>query len=136
MHPIVLNWLAIVVAAFIVYVLGALWFSPVLFQKRWAQLAGMDQQPPDPGAMAMGMILGALIAVIHSVVTAVIVSWSGADNLIEGAGVGLVVGVGIAAVEGFKLVAYERRTLALYVIGNGYSVAGFVIMGAIAAAWR
>lgn len=73
---------------------------------------------------------------IHSVVTAVIVSWSGADNLIEGAGVGLVVGVGIAAVEGFKLVAYERRTLALYVIGNGYSVAGFVIMGAIAAAWR
>lgn len=136
MHPIVLNWLAIIVAAFIVYVLGAVWFSPVLFQKRWTQLVGMDQQQPDPGAMAMGMILGAVIAVIHSVVTTVIVSWAGASDLIEGAAVGLVVGVGIAAVEGFKLVAYERRSLALYVIGNGYSVAGFVIMGAVVGAWR
>ncbi len=33
MHPVTLNWLAIVVAAFVVYVLGAIWFSPVLFQK-------------------------------------------------------------------------------------------------------
>ena len=61
MHPVTLNWLAIVVAAFVVYVLGAIWFSPVLFQKPWARLAGMDQQPPDPGAMALGMVLGALV---------------------------------------------------------------------------
>ncbi|RLT44312.1 MAG: DUF1761 domain-containing protein [Chloroflexi bacterium] len=108
MHPVTLNWLAIVVAAFVVYVLGAIWFSPVLFQKPWARLAGMDQQPPDPGAMALGMVLGALVGVIHSVATAVVVSWAGASNLIEGAGVGLLVGVGIVAVEGFKLIAYER----------------------------
>ncbi len=136
MQPVVLNWLAIVVAAFVVYVIGALWFSPVLFQKPWSRLAGMDQQPPDPGAMAMGMVLGAVIAVVHSGVTAVVVAWSGAGNLIEGAAVGLLVGVGIAAVDGFKLVAYERRTLPLYVIGNGYTVIGFVIMGAVSGAWR
>ena len=58
--------------------------------------------------MALGMVLGALVGVIHSVATAVVVSWAGASNLIEGAGVGLLVGVGIVAVEGFKLIAYER----------------------------
>jgi hypothetical protein len=33
-----MNWLAIIIATVVNMVLGSLWFSPVLFQKRWMAL--------------------------------------------------------------------------------------------------
>ncbi|MFM2415088.1 MAG: hypothetical protein RI911_781 [Candidatus Parcubacteria bacterium] len=37
-----LNYLAILVAAFVQFVLGALWYSPVLFGKQWMEIMGVS----------------------------------------------------------------------------------------------
>jgi hypothetical protein len=41
-HLVHMNYLAVLVAALVVFVLGWLWYSPLLFFKPWMRLRGMD----------------------------------------------------------------------------------------------
>ena len=36
-----MNWLAIILAAVATMIVGALWYSPILFGKLWMKLSGM-----------------------------------------------------------------------------------------------
>ena len=36
------NYLAVLVAAVVVFILGWLWYSPLLFYKPWMRLRGLD----------------------------------------------------------------------------------------------
>ena len=50
------NWLAVVVSAILSFMLGALWYSPLMFGKKWAEGVGMDlsgDTPMKPPASAM-----------------------------------------------------------------------------------
>lgn len=40
-----LNYLAILVAAFVQFVLGGLWYSPLLFGKQWMKIMGVSHLP-------------------------------------------------------------------------------------------
>jgi hypothetical protein len=135
MNSVELNWVAIVVAAFVVYVLGAVWYSPVLFARPWMRVAGMSDADVQSGSV-IALVVQAVVTVVTSAVIAVIVSWSGADNPLEGAAVGLLLGAGLVAVDHTKLLAFERRSPTLFAINNGYTVLGFVIMAGIIAVWR
>ena len=45
------NWLAIILAAIVMFGLGALWYSPWLFVKQWARAAGVNRDgSPGPGS--------------------------------------------------------------------------------------
>jgi hypothetical protein len=135
MNPVELNWVAIVVAAFVVYVLGAVWYSPVLFARPWMRVAGMSEADVQSGSV-IALVVQAVVTMITSAVLAVVVSWSGADNPLEGAAVGLLLGAGLVAIDHTKLLAFERRPPALFAINNGYTVLGFIIMASIVAIWR
>jgi hypothetical protein len=129
-----INWVAVVAAAFVAYVIGAIWYSPFLFAKPWARLINM---PPDQMSGApLALIVQAVITVITSAVLAVIVGWSAADNPLDGAGVGLLCGGGLVAADHAKLLVFERRAPALFAINNAYTVIAFMIMGAILGIWH
>src|SRR5256885_16982138 len=51
-----LNWLAIVAAALSTFVLGGLWYSPVLFGKAWMNASGFTEKDLQRGNM--GMVFG------------------------------------------------------------------------------
>ncbi len=40
-----LNYLAILVAAFVQFVIGGLWYSPLLFGKHWMKIMGVNHLP-------------------------------------------------------------------------------------------
>ncbi|MBL0183586.1 MAG: DUF1761 domain-containing protein [Chitinophagaceae bacterium] len=52
-----LNWVAIGVAALAYFILGALWYSKVLFVKRWIADLKIDVNNPD-AKKGMGMMFG------------------------------------------------------------------------------
>jgi len=52
------NYLAVLVAAVAVFVLGWLWYSPLLFFKPWMRLRGMD---PDAAMAGAKMPVGKLV---------------------------------------------------------------------------
>jgi hypothetical protein len=39
-----LNWLAIIVAAISTFILGGLWYSPLMFVKRWMKETGITEE--------------------------------------------------------------------------------------------
>jgi hypothetical protein len=80
------NYLAVFVAAVVVFVLGWLWYSPLLFYKPWMRLRGLDPDAAMAGAKMPGgklvielvrcIILAYIIA--HFVALLGITSWMGA----------------------------------------------------------
>jgi hypothetical protein len=132
-----INWVAVMVAAFVAYVLGALWYSPALFAKPWMRLIGVPEGGTIEGAaFATTLIVQAVVTVITSIVVAAIVGWSGANNPVEGGLVGALLGAGLVATDHLKLVAFEKRPFGLFAINNGYTVLAYVIMGAIVGTWH
>jgi hypothetical protein len=135
MRGVDLNWLAIAVAALANYALGALWYSPVAFARPWQRLAGFAEGSMGEGAAA-AMGGQAVLTVFAAIALAIVVSWSGAGTVLEGAWVGAVAGVGLIAVDELKLVVFEKRAPALFAISTGYAALGCVLMGAILGAWH
>src|SRR3989442_15921473 len=70
------NYLAVLVAAFAVFVLGWLWYSPLLFYKPWMRLRGMDPVAAMAGAEMPGGKL--LIELVRCLVLAYVIARFGA----------------------------------------------------------
>ncbi|HUY70590.1 MAG TPA: DUF1761 domain-containing protein [Candidatus Baltobacteraceae bacterium] len=58
-----INYVAVVVAAVVAFVIGMVWFSPKLFGNDWAKDMSKTSKPKPKGGMMMGMV-GAIISVL------------------------------------------------------------------------
>jgi hypothetical protein len=135
-----MNFLAIIVAAVVNVVLGALWYSPALFAKPWAKGVGMTKEQMAKGAqMTPGMFVPPLIA---AVVTSYVLSWFLQALHVTTVGGGI--WIGFLAWLGFTTTAQVLNSWVfsnglpkqVYIINTGYHLVVFCIMGAILAAWR
>ncbi|HEY8594417.1 MAG TPA: DUF1761 domain-containing protein [Devosiaceae bacterium] len=60
------NWLAVIVGAVLAFVLGAVWYSPMLFGKKWAEGVGVEL------GSASTMPVGAMVS---QAIGLLLVSW-------------------------------------------------------------
>ena len=128
-----MNWVAIIVAVVVNIALGALWFSPVLFQKRWMALRV-------GGAMSgTASPLLYVITAVGALVSAITLDWiiglAGANTLLCGAIIGLYAGLGFVAPAVLSDHLFNERPSALYLIVAGFPIVGLLIMGAIIGAF-
>lgn len=137
MDAVQLNWLAIAVAAVVVYVGGALWYS-LLFAKTWMGLSGVTDQRMAEGVTSPAVALAgeAVRTLITVTVLAVVVSWSGAGDAASGALVGAILCVGFVIGETSKLVLFEHRSFQLFLLNNAYNLLSLIVAGAILAVWQ
>ncbi len=54
------NWLAVIVGAVLAYGLGALWYSPMMFVKKWAEGCRIDMTANTGGSMLPAMLTQAV----------------------------------------------------------------------------
>jgi hypothetical protein len=59
-----------------------------------------------------------------------------AHSLGAGIALGAMVWLGFIATVTLASVLYEKRSVNLYILNNGYQLVSLVVMGAIVAAWR
>ncbi len=123
------NWIGVVVAAISAFMLGGLWYSPVLFGKPWQRLAGLsdDALAARPAALVFGgaFALSLLSALVFAI-------FLGRDP-----GLGFATGVGfasglcwVAASYGI-LCLFEARPMRQWLINGGYQTLQFTAYGAI-----
>jgi uncharacterized protein DUF1761 len=134
MQDVDLNWVAIIVAAIIPMVLGALWYSPILFADRWMQAVGRTRE--ELGDAALGYLLSAVGAFLSSYVLARIIKWAEVDDLWNGILVGLLAWVGFVATVLAVTTYFSGRPRALWLINAGYQLVALVLMGALLGAWN
>lgn len=129
-----LNWLAIIVAAVSAFALGGIWYSPILFSKRWMKETGITEEQTKNANMGKIFGLAFLLSFIAAFFLAMFI---GKD---AGAFAGTMAGfmAGLGWVFTFMGISYlfESRTLGHFLINSLYSVASLTIMGLIIGAWQ
>lgn len=133
-HLLHFNFLAVLVAALIQWVLGALWYS-LFFAKPWMALTGHTPGERPKGAVAsmIGSFFGGLILCF---MLAHVIIWANATSIDHGAFAGFVCWLGFVAVPLFSETLYERRSFKLFAINSGYWLTALLISGGLLAVWR
>jgi hypothetical protein len=129
---------SIVAAALAAWLIGALWYSPVLFAKAWVRAHGYT--PEKLAAMRAGAAkayAGSFVAfVLMAAVFRLFLNHLGADGLHDGLGWGFHAWLGFALPLGFIANLYSDKSLATFLIDAGYQLVYFLAMGAILGAWH
>jgi len=130
--PSQVKWVAVFVAALSAFMIGGLWYSPVLFYKRWLVASGVNEEKLKSGAG--GVFAGAfLCALIGSANLGFFIpaEWTGFNGALAGFGAGF----GWVATGLTTTFLFERRPAAHIVIDASYHVVTLTVMGAIIGAW-
>ncbi len=117
---------ATLAAALSAFMLGGLWYSPVLFGKRWQTLVGLSDEAASSNT---GIVFGGAFA-LALLSAAVFGAFLGPKPELGFAlGAGLAAGLGwVAASFGISYL-FERRPPALLAINGGYHATQFALYG-------
>lgn len=129
-----INYLAVLVAALSTFLIGGLWYSPMLFAKAWMRENGFTEEELKKGNMAkifgLAFVLG-LIAAFN------LAMFLGEDtNAKTGAFYGFLAGAGWVATFIGTHYLFERKSFTLFLINAGYSIVALTVMGLILGAWK
>jgi hypothetical protein len=132
-----INYLAMLVAAVVAFVMGGLWYSPLLFGKAWAKLRGIDSPRAAGAQMRPPEILAEFVrGLIVAVVLAGFVVHLGVVNLVGAIYLALAVWIGFQATSIVGSVIHEHYPLKLYAIHAGDALAKTLVMAVILGLWR
>jgi hypothetical protein len=131
-----LNYLAIIVCGVILWLLGAVWYSPALFAKPWMAIIGINKDATKGSSMIAGMIASFICDLILAFILAHFIIWTQAATFGWGAVVGFIVWTGFIAAPNLPQGIYEGRPFKLFAINSGYWLVGLLIVGGVLAIWR
>ena len=129
-----LNPWAILAAAGSTFVLGGVWYSPILFARAWMEGAGLSEEQVKAGNLAR--IFGGSLALSVIMAANLAAFLAGPPDVVWGITAGLLAGVGWVSMALGVIYLFEQRPLKLFLVNAGYQVVSFAIMGAILGAWK
>ncbi len=134
-----LNWLAVFGTAVLGFLLGWLWYSPVLFAKPW--MAEMKITPEHMKAaaekgMAKLFAQSFLSTLLSTLALAMLVGAIGSAGALKGAELGGFLGLVLVGARLLNAGVWEQRTLRLQAINIGHEVVLLALQGAVLAVWR
>lgn len=132
MNPMINIW-AVLAAAVSAFLLGGLWYSPVLFGKAWLRATGLTEEQLSKSNPALKFGVSFILALLQA----------GVFALFLGPNPGLSLGVGAGVAAGFCWVAaafgindlFEQRSFKLWAINGGYHTLAFTLYGLILGLW-
>lgn len=133
-----LNWPAIGLAALAYWAIGALWYSPVLFSKKWIAYLKIDVNAPD-AKKGMGLMFGGsfVLMFVQALAIAILAERLGVrnDGWMSGLKLGALAGVCFSAATVGINYLYEKKPIGLFFINAGYAVVGNMVAGVIICSW-
>lgn len=130
-----LNWLAIIVAALSGFLIGGLWYSPILFGNPWMKENNFSADNLKKDNMAKIFGLTFLFSFIMAFNLAMFLNDSKTDAS-WGAMAGFLAGFGWVAMSIFVIGQFERKTTRYMLIHGGYVTVALTVMGLIIGMWR
>jgi|SRR5215213_9446612 hypothetical protein len=128
------NWIAILVATVVGFMLGGLWFSPVLFGKRW--MAALSKPKEELGKPGPALALSFVVTLITAVALAVLLVVMPLTTTLGAMRLGLMIGVVFYALATASDYAYTGFPRTIYWIQASYHVVMIAVMAVIIRAWR
>lgn len=135
MDPSTLNIPAILVAAVLAFVLGGMWYSPLLFGKAWMQETGLTDEQLKQGNAARIFSFAFLWSLVMAFNLGMFLNDPGTTTA-WGATAGFLAGFGWIAAGIFIIGLFERRSTRYMLINAGYMIVTLTLMGLIIGLWR
>jgi hypothetical protein len=129
-----INYLAVLAAAAATFLVGGLWYSPLMFQRAWMNANNLTEADLAGGGTGKIFGLAFVFAVVMSLNLAMFLNAPG-TTVTWGATAGALTAVWVALGIG-TVALFERRPAAYTAINGGYWFVALVLMGAILGAWR
>lgn len=131
-----LNWIAVFLGALAYFMLGALWYSKILFAPKWIEYTKIDMSSPDI-KKGVGAIMGGSFVLMFICATgiAILRYRLELEGWMSGVKLGALTGffIGVTAISISYL--YEKRPFGLHLINGGYTLLGNIIAATIICSW-
>ncbi len=129
------NYVAVLVAALSSVVLGAIWYSPLLFGRRWDRLAGSTVSEGTPWRRpSVTVIIFAFI--LNFVAAYMIAIFMPSDPVTWTVPISAAIGLAFVAGSIGTTYAFTSRPTGLWLIDGGYHVLRFALIGLILGFWH
>ena len=133
-----LNPVAILAVSFLCFLIGGLWYSPLLFAKAWMQEMKFTPETMKAQSRGLARTMGGalLLTLVSTAALATLLSAQLVASPLKGAELGLFVGAGLVAAREGTNALFENRTLRHFMIVAGHDAVLLTLQGAILAVWR
>ncbi|MFX0164791.1 MAG: DUF1761 domain-containing protein [Candidatus Hodarchaeota archaeon] len=129
-----INWLAVVVAAIIYFVILFFWYFPSAFGNMWLKLVGKESEPKSK------IIRDTIIMIPSSFITVLIIDvvmiLAGTTDIGPALLLNLLLWVGLVGIIGINQSNFNDRGLKLFLIEYIPYLVCFLIAGIILAVWK
>lgn len=126
-----INLWGVLLATAVGFVIGGLWYSPILFAGPWMRATGLTDEDLE-GGNKLKIFGGAAVLILIAAFN--LAAFLGEDpSLAWGATAGLLTAIWVACAFGVVYL-FEHRPLAQFLINAGYWVVTFTVIGVILAA--
>ena len=130
---------AVIVATLVHFILGGLWYSPLLFANKFLQLVNWTPEQVrqmESQSHAKELVIAFVMSFLLVYILAHFVQYTKATNAIGGIQTAFWLWLGFIVTTQVPLVLFERRSFGLFLINVGYQFVGCALAGAILAVWR
>lgn len=127
------SMIPLIIGAVFNMVLGAMWYSPVLFAKQWMKEAKITEAyiEVSKGKMGKVYVFTTITAVITSYVIGFILLNMGITSIINGIIVAILVWIGTNLPNIIKNWGFEDRSIKLGIINHGYDLVVYIVVSII-----
>ena len=136
-----INWLAVLVASLVSFVIGFLWFSPKTFFPVWWKAMGRRADESPEGGLPMGAVFGLTVVgiLVQATVLALVIElvrMTGQEmGWWQGAAAGALMGVGFAAAASLSHHLFAGFSIRAWVLEVGQDIVCLAAMGVVLGAW-
>lgn len=130
---------AVIVATLVHFILGGLWYSPLLFANKFLQLINWSPAKLaeiESQSHTKELIIAFVTSLVLVYVLAHFVQYTKATTAIAGIQTAFWLWLGFIVTTQAATVIFELRPLGLYLLNIGYQLVGCALAGAILAIWR
>lgn len=140
MFQLEVNYWAVLVSAIAHMIIGAAWYSPILFGKPWMKFMGFDKlskadwkkQQKKAGP---GYLVSAIGALIMAFVLAMFLPVLGATTIGTGILVALLFWIGFIATHTLTNAMFTQKAFGHWAIDSVYPLISMIVMSAILVSW-
>lgn len=139
MHIPQVNYLAVLTAGIVIFLLGGLWYSPLLFARKWTALSGKTEAELKEGsadATPTLYLLAFVCGLISAWALAVILNHFVNLTILRAMFVGALCWFGFAGATSFTTALFSMKPKQLWAIDSMYNLVSFMIAAIILATWR
>ena len=129
-----INYLSVLVSAFAFWVIGSIWYSPILFYNIWMKELGYTKEDVSGGSMLKIFGVSFLLMLVMAFNLAAFIG--NGQGWQFGMTAGALTGIGWVALALGVNYLFERRPFRFWLINAGYMAIGFTVMGTVIGLWQ